>query len=347
MKEGEYTMYKDIQQRPILGLTMGDPSGIGPEIIIKAWADPEIRQLARLVAIGDADCFQQALEITHLSGKIRAIQQVEEALFAEGTLDVLDLGNIAPGQITWGQVQPAAGKAAYEAVVKGAELALAGKIEALVTAPLNKEAMNLAGYHYDGHTGLLKELTGAPTVTMMLLVGDFRITHVSTHCSLRQAIERVKKARILQVLYLTHRALRDMGIARPRLAVAGLNPHAGEGGLFGQEEILEITPAIEQARQEGLAVHPTPLPADSIFYRMHALKEFDAVVAMYHDQGHIPAKLLGFSEGVNLTLGLPIIRTSVDHGTAFDKAGKGIADPTSLKRAIEVAVQLCQGRTSK
>lgn len=179
---------------------------------------------------------------------------------------------------------------------------------------------------------------------MMLVAGDFRVTHVSTHCSLREAIERVKKARILEVIRLTHDALRQMGCARPRLAVAGLNPHAGEGGLFGDEEIREIAPAIEVALAEGIDVYPTPVPPDTVFYRMAKSGQFDAVVAMYHDQGHIPTKVLGFAEGVNVTLGLPIIRTSVDHGTVYGKAGKGTADATSLKRAIEVAVLMVKGR---
>ena len=330
--------------KPVLGVTMGDASGAGPEILTKAWAAPAIRDMARLLAIGDAACLAQAFRITGVLGNVRPVQGVSEARFDDSCLDVLDLENIDLRRLEFGKVQAMAGKAAYEAVVKAIELALAGEIDAMVTSALHKEALNLAGYHYDGHTQILAEMTGAKSVTMMLVAGEFRVTHVSTHCSLRQAIERVKTARILDVLRLTHVALRQMGIQEPRLAVAGLNPHAGEGGLFGDEEAREIAPAIEAARAEGMDVYPAPVPPDTVFYRMSHGHEFDAVVAMYHDQGHIPTKVLGFAEGVNITLGLPIIRTSVDHGTAFDKAGKGTADPTSLKRAIEMAVLLCQGR---
>jgi 4-hydroxythreonine-4-phosphate dehydrogenase len=237
-----------------------------------------------------------------------------------------------------------AGRAAFEAVAKAIELATAGEIDAIVTSALHKEALNLAGYHYAGHTEILAELTHTPSVTMMLTAGDFRVTHVSTHCSLREAIERVRKERVLSVIRLTDAALRQLGIDRPHIAVAGLNPHAGEGGLFGDEEIREITPAIEAASAEGIHVYPQPLPPDTVYYRMADHQAFDAVVAMYHDQGHIPTKVHGFAEGVNVTLGLPIIRTSVDHGTVYGKAGKGTADPTSLERAVEIAVRLALGR---
>jgi len=247
-------------------------------------------------------------------------------------------------QLQFAKVQAMAGQAAYDAVVKAIELAMAGEIDAIVTSALNKEALNLAGHNYDGHTELLAEFTRTKRVTMMLVAGDFRVTHVSTHCSLREAIDRVKTARVLDVIRLTNKAVKQMGIAAPRLAVAGLNPHSGEGGLFGDEDEREIAPAIKAAREEGIDVYPIPVPPDTVFYRMAANKQFDAVVAMYHDQGHIPTKVLAFAEGVNVTLGLPIIRTSVDHGTVFGKAGKGTADPTSLKRAIEVAVLLAKGR---
>ncbi|HHX64383.1 MAG TPA: 4-hydroxythreonine-4-phosphate dehydrogenase PdxA [Chloroflexi bacterium] len=332
-------------RRPIMGVTMGDASGAGPEIITKAWADPAVREIARLVVIGDAACMAQAMRITGVSGTIRAVERVADAFYSADALDVLDLKNIDMERLEYGKVQAMSGKAAYEAVVRAVELAMANEIDAVVTSALNKEALNLAGYHYDGHTELLKELTNAQSVTMMLTAGQFRVTHVSTHCSLRQAIERTRKERILEVIHLTVQALQQMGIAKPRLAVAGLNPHAGEGGLFGDEEVREIQPAIDAAIAEGIDVYPIPLPPDTVFYRMSSAGQFDAVVAMYHDQGHIPTKVLGFAEGVNVTLGLPIIRTSVDHGTVFGKAGKGTADETSLKRAIEVAVSMCSGRS--
>lgn len=336
-----------MNDRPILGVTMGDPSGSGPEIVVKAWADPAMRAAARWLVIGDAGCMAQALRITGVAGNVRAVDEPAQARFADEVLDVLDLKNVDLSQLKFGAVQAMSGKAAYEAVAKAVELALAGEIEAIVTSALHKEALNLAGYHFDGHTEILAHLTNTPSVTMMLVAGHFRVTHVSTHCSLREAIERVKKERILDVIHLTHSALKQMGIAAPRIAVAGLNPHAGEGGLFGDEEVREIAPAIQTARAEGLDVYPTPLAPDTVFNRMWSNQHFDAVVAMFHDQGHIPTKVLAFSEGVNVTLGLPIIRTSVDHGTAFGKAGKGTADATSLKRAVEVAILLARGHRKR
>jgi len=212
----------------------------------------------------------------------------------------------------------------------------------MVTSAINKEALNRAGYHYDGHTQLLAELSGASAVAMMLVSGKLRVSHVTTHVSLLRAIELVRPERILTVLRLTDEAVRQMGITEPRIAMAGLNPHSGEGGLFGDEEMKYITPAIEEARRQGLNV-TGPLPPDSVFFRT-AEGQFDAAIAMYHDQGHIALKMLGITEGVNVTLGLPIIRTSVDHGTNFGKAGKGTADPTSLIQAIKLASVMCRNR---
>jgi 4-phospho-D-threonate 3-dehydrogenase / 4-phospho-D-erythronate 3-dehydrogenase len=213
-----------------------------------------------------------------------------------------------------------------------------------VTAPLSKEAMNLAGFHFDGHTEIFARRTNTKTVAMMLASDSFRVTHVSTHCSLREAIERCKTERILDVLRLTDRALRQMGIPKPYIGVAGLNPHCGEGGLFGSEEVEQIQPAIDLALGEGLRVYPQPIPPDTVFVRMAQFKEFDAVVAQYHDQGHIASKLVDFWGGVNITIGLPIIRTSVDHGTAFDIVGTGKANPASLVRAIEFARMMAINR---
>ncbi len=330
-------------ERPILGITMGDPSGAGPEIVTKAWANAGMHAISRMVVIGDAATMAQAFRITGVPGHVRAISSVQEARFERDTLDVIDLKDVDLAALQFAKVQAMAGKAAYDAVEKGVRLAQAGEIAAIVTSALHKEALNMAGYHYAGHTEILADLTGTKSVTMMLTAGDFRVTHVSTHVSLREAIERVKKERVLTVIRLTYQALRQMGIQEPRLAVSGLNPHAGEGGLFGTEDETEIAPAIAAGRAEGITIYPIPMPPDTVFYRMAHRKEFDAVVAMYHDQGHIPTKVLGFSEGVNVTLGLPIIRTSVDHGTVFGKAGKGTADETSLKRAIEVAVAMASG----
>jgi 4-hydroxythreonine-4-phosphate dehydrogenase len=222
------------------------------------------------------------------------------------------------------------------------DLALAGECDAIVTSAINKEALNKAGYHYDGHTQILAELCGAKEVAMMLATGKLRVSHVSTHVSLFKAIERVKLPRILTVLKLTNEAMKEMGIDNPRIAVSGLNPHAGEGGLFGDEEPKHIIPAIEEANRLGMNV-VGPLPPDSVFLRT-SQGQFDAAIAMYHDQGHIAVKMLGITEGVNVTLGLPIIRTSVDHGTVFGKAGKGTADPLSLIQSIKLASIMCRNR---
>ena len=331
-------------EKPILGVTMGDPSGSGSEIIVKAWADPAVREMANLVVLGDVDWMGKAFAITGIPGDVRPIERVSDAAFGPDALDVLQVTGQDLSDVVYARVQAKAGQVAYDAVIAGVDLALAGEIDALVTSALNKEALNLAGHEHAGHTELLAERCGSKGVTMMLAAGAFRVTHVSTHCSLREAIERVKADRILAVIRLTEAALRQMGIAEPRLAVAGLNPHSGEGGLFGDEEIRDIAPAIEQARTEGFDVHPIPVPPDTVFYLMAENEAFDVVVAMYHDQGHIPTKLIGFAEGVNITLGLPIIRTSVDHGTNFGKAGKGTAYATSLIAAIRAAVELAQGR---
>ncbi|MCK4982306.1 MAG: 4-hydroxythreonine-4-phosphate dehydrogenase PdxA, partial [Victivallaceae bacterium] len=290
----------------------------------------------RPVVIGDAATMQAALEITGAPGKIKVINKLAEALFQKGLIEVIDLRNIQLDRLVRGQVDPMAGKAAFEYIKLATDLALSGDCDAIVTSAINKEALNKAGYHYDGHTQLLAELCGASNVAMMLVSGKLRVSHVTTHVSLLRAIEQVRPERILTVLRLTDEAVRQMGVAEPRLAVAGLNPHSGEGGLFGDEEIKYITPTIEEARRQGMNV-TGPLPPDSVFLRTYE-GQFDAAVAMYHDQGHIPFKMLAFDRGVNSTLGLPIIRTSVDHGTAFEIAWQGIADTGSLYAAIKLAV---------
>jgi 4-hydroxythreonine-4-phosphate dehydrogenase len=287
------------------------------------------------VVIGDAACMQEAVHIVGWTGKIHPVQEVSASRFEPGAIDVLDLKNADMRSIVRGQVNTIAGKAAYDYIEKGTQLALAGETNAIVTSAINKEALNNAGYHYDGHTELLAHLCGVDEVCMMLVGGGLRVTHVSTHCSLQDAINRARKKRILTVIRLTYAAMRRIGITEPRIAVAGLNPHAGEGGLFGREEIEEIEPAIKEAQAEGIDV-VGPIPGDTVFFRM-LNDQYDVVVVMYHDQGHIPLKTHGFYEGVNITLGLPIIRTSVDHGTNFGKAGKGTANPQSLIEAIKLA----------
>jgi 4-hydroxythreonine-4-phosphate dehydrogenase len=323
---------------PLVAITMGDAAGTGPEIITKSLALPELRAVCRPVVIGDAAAMTRALRFTGVSLKIRAIKDVAEATSAPGEIDVLDLANLDLATLKLGHVDPQAGHAAYEYIKLATELALAGRVSAVVTSSINKESLNAAGHHFDGHTGLLAHLCDRPDATMMLVADKLRVSHVSTHVPLRVAIDRVKPDRILTVLRLTHDAVRRLGIDRPRLAVAGLNPHAGENGLFGDEEEKFITPAIVQARALGLDVHG-PFAGDTIFFRT-LQGEFDAGVAMYHDQGHVAAKMLGIWRGVNVTLGLPIIRTSVEHGTDFANAGTGRADPRSLNEALKLAAAM-------
>jgi 4-hydroxythreonine-4-phosphate dehydrogenase len=328
---------------PIVALTLGDPAGTGPELILKALAQPEVRALGRMIIVGDAATLDRAQGYAGTRLRLNAITDVAAARFAPDALDVLDLKNVDLAQLQMGQAQPMAGHAAYEYVKTAAELALAGKVGAIVTSAINKAALNAAGHHFDGHTGLLADVCKAPGATMMLVAEKLRVSHVSTHVSLRQAIDRVRPERILKVLQLTNDAVKRLGIAKPKLAVAGLNPHAGEGGLFGDDEEKYIMPAITQARAAGLEVSG-PHPGDTIFFRT-AQGEFDAAVAMYHDQGHVAAKMLGIWRGVNVTLGLPIIRTSVEHGTDFANAGTGRGDPRSLIEALKLAAAMA-GKSS-
>jgi 4-hydroxythreonine-4-phosphate dehydrogenase len=325
---------------PIIALTLGDPAGTGPELILKALAQPEVRALARMLVVGDAAVLDRAQSFTGTRLRLNAVATPEAAAFSADTLDVLDLKNVDLPRLVIGQAQPMAGHAAYEYVKTAAELALAGRVGGIVTSAINKAALNAAGHHFDGHTGLLAEVCRSPGATMMLVADRLRVSHVSTHVSLRQAIERVRPERILTVLQLTHAAVQGLGLAQPKLAVAGLNPHAGEGGLFGDEEEKFIKPAIEQARALGLDVSG-PWPGDTVFFRA-AQGEFDGTVAMYHDQGHVAAKMLGIWRGVNVTLGLPIIRTSVEHGTDFANAGTGRGDPRSLIEALKLAATLAR-----
>jgi len=338
---------------PILGITMGDPASIGPEIAAKALAETSVWGKARPFVIGDRNVMADALRISTLRLALHPIASLAEARFAHGTLDVLDLANVAMDQFQYGKVSAMCGKASVEYIERGIAMALANEIDAVVTGPIHKESINQAGCPHPGHTEIFGVLTKTKDYAMMLIGEDLRVVHVSTHVSLRQAIERTKKPRVLTVIRLAHRALKALGIAEPKIAVAGLNPHAGEHGLFGDEEIKEIIPAIEAARAEGVKVDG-PIAPDTVFGRARG-GLYDIVVCMYHDQGHIPLKTLGFTfdkasqkwtsvSGVNVTLGLPIIRTSVDHGTAFGKAGKGTAAHQSMLDAIDVAVKLAQGR---
>ncbi len=329
-------------EKALLAITMGDAAGSGPEIIVKSLADPTVRAVCRPVVVGDAATMREALRITGVPGEVRVIGRISEALFPENVVEVIDLQNIQLDRLTRGQVNPMAGKAAFEYIKLATTLALDGECDAIVTSAINKEALNMAGYHYDGHTQLLAELCQATDVAMMLASDKLRISHVTTHVSLEKAIKLVRPERIMTVIRLTDDAVRQMGIPEPRIVVAGLNPHSGEGGLFGDEETKYILPAIEEARRQGINI-TGPLPPDSVFLRTMQ-GQFDAAIAQYHDQGHIAIKMLGITDAVNITLGLPIIRTSVDHGTNFGKAGKGTADPTSLTLAIKLASVMCRNR---
>ena len=328
--------------KPVLGLTIGDAAGVGPEITIKALAEQGVYDCCRPLVIGDLGIMKRAVAIVGNGLTCRAVNTISEAGQERGVVDVLDLQNL-PADLPFAKVDPRAGRAAYEYVEKAVELAMKGEIAAIVTGPLNKEALNLGGYHFPGHTEILAHLGGTKEYSMMLTGGNLRVIHVTTHVALRNACDLIKKDRILKVIHLAHKALNMMGIDNPRIAVAGLNPHSGEGGLFGHEEIEEITPAVEEARNQGFNV-TGPVAPDTVFYRAAIKGDFDIVVVMYHDQGHIPLKVLGFDTGVNTTVGLPFIRTSVDHGTAFDKAGKGTADHRSMIEAIYLAAQMATVR---
>ena len=333
-----------MQTKPIVAITMGDPAGVGPEIAVKALSTEEVYALCRPLVVGDARVLARARDLLKSPLTLRPIAGVAEARFERGTMEILDLANVELARLEVGKVSAMAGRAAVEYVVKAVELALAGEVDAIATGPINKEAINQAGYDYIGHTELLADLTKTQRCTTMLVAGPLRVTHVTRHVPLRRVADLITREKVLETILVTAEGLGQLGIEHPRLGVAALNPHGGEGGLLGREEIEEIAPAVEEARQRGIDARG-PFPADSIFFR--ALKgEFDAVVAMYHDQGHIPVKVYDFEGSATVTLGLPIVRTSVDHGTAFDIAWKGIASPRSLIQAVKLAAQMAQVSSS-
>ena len=317
-----------------VGITLGDASGIGPEVLLKAVRDKAIVHPA--VVYGDVEALSFYDELLGYGVELRRIARAED--YVPGPLNVIDHRLLRRQDITPGKLSAKAGSAARAYIVAAAEAALAGEIAAMVTLPVNKEATQLTDPAFVGHTELIGAECGVEDVTIMLVSDQLIVTHVTTHCSMRQAIELIRQARIRTILRLTSEAVARL-IDKPRIAVAGLNPHAGENGLFGDEEINEIRPAVEWAQQQGMPVEG-PLPPDIVFYLAVRRKKFDAVVCMYHDQGHAPLKLLDFEGGVNVALGLPIVRTSVDHGTAFDIAGQGMAQYRSLIQALELAVRL-------
>ena len=316
-----------MNNRPIIGITMGDPAGNGSELSVKALANPEVYEQCRPIIIGDANCMEQAVRIVGKEGqiKIHPVHEVKDAIFEYGTIDVYDMGLVDMEKHVFGKVSKMCGEAAFQYVVKVIDLAMKGEIDATVTNALNKEAINMAGHHYSGHTEIYADYTHTSKYTMMLAHNDLRVVHVSTHVSL------------------------------PKIGVAGLNPHCGENGMFGTEEIEEIQPAIDEAMAEGICIpEKKPTPPDTIFSK--ALGGwYDIVVAMYHDQGHIPLKVKGFVynrelkkwdavAGVNITLGIPIIRVSVDHGTGFGHAGQGTADELSLVNSIDYAIRFARNK---
>jgi 4-phospho-D-threonate 3-dehydrogenase / 4-phospho-D-erythronate 3-dehydrogenase len=338
---------------PILAITMGDPAGIGSEITVKTLADQEIYDICRPLVIGDICIMEDAIRMCGSSAKINAVTDPAKGKYELGTIDVYDCGIMEIGDLAYKTVTAKQGDAAFQYVAKAIELAMANKVHGTVTGPINKESMNMGGHHYSGHTEIYADLTGTKDYSMMLADRDFRVAHVSTHVSLRDACDRVKTPRVLRVIELANEAVKQLGVESPRIGVCGLNPHCGEARMFGTEDEDEILPAVEQAKAKGIDADG-PVPADTIFSKM-AGGMYDMVVVMYHDQGHIPTKLTGFKydkatntwgqmAGVNITLGLPIIRASVDHGTAFGKAGEGRANPQSLFEAIRYGARFAQHR---
>ena len=342
---------------PILAITLGDVCGVGPEIVVKALQNKTVYEICKPLVIGDVRMVERALEAAGLSGvAVTEVMDIRAHDFSPDKISVKNVPIDIDGPVPYAKVTSVGGHAAYTAIAEAIRLAMDNQVDGTVTAPLNKEALNLAGYHYSGHTEIYADLTNTHSYTMMLADGPLRVVHVSTHVSLREACNRVKKDRVLEVIRLAHQACLELGISKPRVAVAGLNPHCGENGLFGTEEIEEISPAIEAARAEGIDA-TGPVPPDTVFSKARG-RMFDIVVAMYHDQGHIPLKVVGFvydeSEhrwrsvtGVNITLGLPIIRTSVDHGTAFELAGTGQASELSMLNAISIGAEMARIRLKK
>jgi 4-phospho-D-threonate 3-dehydrogenase / 4-phospho-D-erythronate 3-dehydrogenase len=327
-----------MSDRPVIGITMGDGAGVGPEVVIKALQEQTLAEVGRYLVIGDARRLGEAAGICGLEPRLHRIGHPGEAAFAHGEIDVLDL-DLLPPDLPFGQLSAAAGEGAYQYVVRAAELAAQGFVQAICTAPLNKEALHLAGHRYPGHTELLAELTGTPEVSMLLAAGRLKVIHVTTHIGLLDAVARIEPGLVRRTIERGHRLLVSAGQRHPVIAVCGINPHAGEHGLFGRgEEEAKVTPAIEAARAAGVDARG-PLPADTAFFRA-GRGDFDLVVAMYHDQGHAPVKVLGLDAGVNITVGLPVVRTSVDHGTAFDIAGTGVADARSMVNALRQAAAL-------
>lgn len=324
--------------KPVVAVTMGDGAGVGPEVTVAALVDESVRAESLPVVMGDKKRLEEAAKIMGIDVEIVPIISIDQAVDEAGKINVIDL-DLLPADLPWGELSKEAGNAAYEYIAKAAELAQSGDVQAICTAPLNKEALHMAGHKYPGHTEMLAALTNTPEVSMMLSSPQLRVIHVTTHIGLMDAVRKIEPGLVERTTRRGWEALRRAGIQNPHIGVCAINPHAGEGGLFGQgEEEEKIIPAVEKMKADGMWVDG-PLPADTAFY-LAGRGDYDLIVAMYHDQGHGPVKVLGIEAGVNITVGLPVIRTSVDHGTAFDIAGKGIVKTESMVEAMHQAVAL-------
>ena len=345
-----------MKSRMRIAITMGDPAGVGPEIIVKALSHVEVYKKCLPIVIGDYAALADAIRFCNLPMELREVSDVEEGKGEFGNIDFVNMNKLQPGSWEYKKNSAECGEASFQYVVYGIKQAMEEKVQAVVTAPINKESINMAGYHYSGHTEIFAEYTGTKDFAMLLASRTLHVIHVSTHCSLREACDRVKKDRVLNVIRLAQEGMKQLGYQKPKIGVAGLNPHCSENGLFGTEEEREILPAIETARKEGIHVIGPESP-DTVFVKCQA-GQYDIVVAMYHDQGHIPLKLSGFKynlqadkyesvSGINCTIGLQIVRTSVDHGTAFGKAGEGRANEESMLDAIFAGVKMAECRKVK
>lgn len=324
-------------EKAIIAIPMGDPAGIGPEITAKSLINSEIYDKCKPLVVGDAEVFTKAIEIVDGNLDINVINSPEEGKYEYGTVDLIDLNNINMDELEYGKVQAQCGRGSYEYIEKSVQLALKDEVKALATTPINKESLEMANVPYIGHTEMLEDLADTEDPLTMFQVNDLRIFFLTRHLSVKDAIDQMTKERVSDYIDRCDKALQRLGIENRKIAVAGLNPHSGEGGLFGMEEVEEITPGIEAAQKAGFDV-VGPVPADSVFFQ--ALNgKYDAVLSLYHDQGHIAAKMTDFHKTISITNGLPFLRTSVDHGTAFDIAGKNIAESISMEECIKLAAE--------
>jgi 4-hydroxythreonine-4-phosphate dehydrogenase len=349
-------MTENTKYRPLIGITTGDPAGMGPEVAVKSLRVKELFDICRPFIIGDAGVIRQAVTAVKSDAAINAFSRPQTGIYQLGTIDLLDMQNVDGSKFQKKQISRMTGKASLEYIYRAIDLTLDQTIDAIVTGPIHKKAIHLAGCQFAGHTEIFSDRLGVKEFSSMIIVDNLRVMHVTLHTSLKDAIAGLDKNSILKMIRLAQQSLRDMGIKNPRIAVPGLNPHSGDDGLFGDEEQRIITPAIEAAKEEGMTVDG-PVPPDSVFIKARGGK-YDIVVALYHDQGHIPGKFLGWEwnegqqrytamRGVTIILGLPIIRTNPDHGTALEIAGEGIANSEAMEDAIRLAVQIYEGRRSK